>query len=92
MSAAARRDRERLAAFLVEVSPEAAERAVESIGDALERLSMFPEQGTPIAGDMRELMIGFGQSGYVARYRVDAHAVVIARVFHMREDRRGSGD
>ena len=37
--------------------------------------------------DHRELMVPFSSSGYVVRYRVDPDAVVIARIFHMREDR-----
>ena len=35
----------------------------------------------------RELMIPFSSSGYVVRYRVDADAVIVARIFHMRENR-----
>jgi len=37
--------------------------------------------------DHRELYIRFGDSGYVVQYRVDADAVVVARIFHAREDR-----
>lgn len=35
----------------------------------------------------RELMISFSSSGYVVRYRVDTDAVIVARIFHMRENR-----
>lgn len=37
--------------------------------------------------DYRELMIPFSSSGYVVRYRVDPDAVLVARIYHMREDR-----
>ncbi len=43
--------------------------------------------GMAIEDDMRLLRIRFGDSGYVAEYRLDAKVVVIARIFHMREDR-----
>ena len=36
---------------------------------------------------LRHLYIPFGDSGYVVQYRVDADAVVVARIFHAREDR-----
>lgn len=87
LSIAAERDRVRLAAFLVETSPRAAERAVDTIIRALAGLSDFPERGPEIGEGLRELIIPFGASGYVAQYRVQADRVVVARLFHMREDR-----
>lgn len=90
LSIAARADRARLAAFLAEVSPHAAERAIDTIETALRRLSLYPESGRPSAGDRRDLPIRFGDSGYIVQYRVDPDAVVIARIFHMREDRPGA--
>lgn len=32
-------------------------------------------------------MIPFSSSGYVVQYRVDPEKVIVARIFHMREDR-----
>lgn len=87
LSIVARADRARLAAFLAEVSPHAAERAIDTIETALRRLSLYPEAGRRLAGDRRDLAIRFGQSGYIVQYRIDPDAVVIARIFHMREDR-----
>ena len=87
LSVAARGDRTRLAVFLVQTSPPAAERAVEAIAAGLRRLSRYPESGRIMEGSRRELPIRFGDSGYVVQYRVDPDAVVIARIFHMREDR-----
>lgn len=78
-----------MAAFLVEVSPDAALRAIDVIETALRRLSLYPDSGRRAAGDHRELPIRFGSGGYVAQYRIDPDAVVIARIFHMREDRPG---
>lgn len=84
-----RADRARLAAFLAEVSPHAAERAIDTIATALRRLSLHPESGRPSAGDRRDLPVRFGGSGHIVQYRVDPDAVVIARIFHMREDQPG---
>jgi len=36
---------------------------------------------------LRHLYIPFGASGYVVQYRVGEDAVVVARIFHAREDR-----
>ncbi len=38
-------------------------------------------------GAARELYIRFGDSGYVVQYRIDPDAVLVARIFHMREAR-----
>lgn len=86
---AARKDLRRLADFLVEVSPRAARRARDTIDAALRTLSEHPARAPLIEGDLRVLMIPFGQSGYVAHFRIVGRAVVIARLFHMREDRPG---
>jgi len=87
MSMAAQRDRLRLAVFLAENNPTAARRAAEAIIDGIAALGDHPFRGRVDADGLRELMIPFGQSGYVARYSVHADHIVIARVFHMREDR-----
>lgn len=87
MSLTAQRDRARLAAFLVEKNPAAALRAVEAIVAGISALGDYPLRGQACADGLRELMIPFGQSGYVARYRVERDHIIIARVFHMREDR-----
>lgn len=83
----ARRDRVRLAAFLAEHSPAAAMRAVDTIITGISALADHPLSGHLCADGFRELMIPFGNSGYVVRYRVDPEHVVIARVYHMREHR-----
>lgn len=80
-------DRERLVAFLVDVNPRAALDVADTIIEALAALAQFPERGALMDNGLRQLIIPFGMSGYVAQYRVDPDVVIIARIFHMRETR-----
>ncbi|MBN8527959.1 MAG: type II toxin-antitoxin system RelE/ParE family toxin [Caulobacterales bacterium] len=80
-------DRERLVAFLLDVNPRAALNVADTIIEALAALALFPERGALMGNGLRQLIIPFGTSGYVAQYRVDPGVVIIARVFHMREAR-----
>ncbi len=87
-SAAARRDLERLRAFIARSSPDAAERAAAAIARAATALSRQPELGRMLDDTpLRELVIPFGASAYVLHYRTDSDCVVVARVWHGREDR-----
>jgi toxin ParE1/3/4 len=83
-------DLERLRAFLVEKDPRAAERASAALIDAIDSLSELPERGrvSPLPGH-RELVVPFGRSAYVVRYkyRANERSVLIVRVWHGREDR-----
>lgn len=79
-------DLDRLTDFLDAVAPRAAIEAATLIRERTLLLLDFPEMGVPFPG-ARELLIRFGDSGYVVRYRVDPDVVIIARVFHMREAR-----
>lgn len=88
----ARADLLRLNAFLAPQSPRAARRAMDAIDSGLRSLSDMPDRASGRPHGVRELMIPFGMSGYVVQYRIDHDAVIIARVSHMREDRRGSRD
>lgn len=59
--------------FLAEKNPRASKKASEMIGYYFSLLESEPEIGRPL-GDMpelRELMIPFGESGYVALYRYE---------------------
>jgi plasmid stabilization system protein ParE len=89
LSLAAEGDIDRLWAYLVEVDPGAAPRAVETLRSALASLDMKPERGrpSPVEG-FRELAIPLGRKVYVARYRVDARTLLITRIHHSNEDRR----
>ena len=51
----------------------------------------MPARARRISGDLHEIDIRFGKSGYVVQFRIDSDSVVVARIFHMREDRRTEG-
>ena len=79
----------RLRAFIAEKSPQAGDRAKQKILQDLRGLTLFPEAHRPVH-DMphhRELVIKFGASVYVARYRYrQGENVVILRIRHQKED------
>jgi plasmid stabilization system protein ParE len=77
---------ERAFAWLAERSPDAADAAVEAITSAVELLEHHPMIGRPV-GELRELVISYGRSGYVALYRfLPASDVVrILAIRHQRE-------
>ncbi|MCJ2188341.1 type II toxin-antitoxin system RelE/ParE family toxin [Novosphingobium beihaiensis] len=85
---AALRDLERLRAFLRPKAPEAAHKAGAAILRGVEGLGAFPRMGRLIDGmseHFREWPIGFGNSGYIARYRIDGDRIVILAVRHQKE-------
>jgi plasmid stabilization system protein ParE len=90
VSGAAAADLVRLQAFIGDKNDEVAQRAAATLGAAMPSLLTFSERGRPsdIAG-LRELIVPFGRSAYVLRYKVDAQGdeVVIVRVWHGREGR-----
>jgi len=79
-------DRRRVIAFLKNVNPNAARRASQTIIRDIAQLARTPLIGIDLDG-LRHLYIPFGDSGYVVQYRVDADVVVVARIFHAREER-----
>jgi plasmid stabilization system protein ParE len=66
----AARGLERCRAFLAEKNPNALKKAAQTIGYHFSLLETEPEIGRPL-GDMPELIIPFGESGYVALYRFE---------------------
>lgn len=93
----ARDDLKRLYGFLLERDHAAAERALEAIRTAMQLLRSFPftcrkaDEANPF---LRELVISFGDSGYVALYEIEGgpqsqetmqHVTILA-VRHQRED------
>lgn len=87
-AAPAIRDLERLREFLRPKSPVAARRAAEVIVKAVQVLGLQPQLGRLIEDmpeDFREWVIDFGDSGYVARYRIAADAVTILAVRRQKE-------
>jgi len=84
----AQADMRRLYEFLRTKNPGAAKRAQTAIVSAIRLLATHPEIGRPAedAGS-RELVIRFGHSGYLARYRYDKDTgiVLIGAVRHQLE-------
>jgi plasmid stabilization system protein ParE len=86
-AARARQDVARLRGFL-EKNPAAAKEAARCILRAATLLRSHPELGAPVEGEVfRDLVTRFGRGAYVLRYRIDKDAVVIARVWHDKEER-----
>ena len=82
------RDLVRLREFLGQENPGAAARAALRIREAAAVLRDRPELGRAIEDEeFRDLVAPFGGGAYVLRYRIDDDAVVVARVWHSREER-----
>ena len=74
--------------FLAAKNLDAAKRAVKAIHQGVKVLGLHPGLGRPIEDmsvEFREWIIDFGDSGYVARYRIDPDAVAILAVRHQKE-------
>ena len=87
-SPAALLDVQRLYRFLAPQNPDAAKRAVRAIRQGLKVLEKQSGMGRPVEemnDEFRDWIIDFGDSGYVARYRVDHDAVTILAVRHQKE-------
>jgi plasmid stabilization system protein ParE len=86
----AREDLLRLFRFLAEEDRQAANHAREAIGKALDLLADFPFTCRKATSDdpfLRELVIPFGQSGYVALFEIEnRETVTVLAVRHQRED------
>lgn len=80
---------ERCRQFATAKGPQVAKRAAQVIEQQLARLEANPEVGRPFsaAPELRELIIEFGESGYVALYRYIAadSAVYLLAFRHQRE-------
>ena len=91
-TAEAEADLLRLFDFLLEQDLAAAERAHAAIAKAVELLEVFPFSCRKALGGagspfLRELIIPFGSSGYVALFEIDdARTVTILAVRHQREE------
>ena len=81
-------DVQRLYRFLAPRNPDAARRAVNAIREGVKLLEQRPGLGRTVEDldeAFRDWIIDFGDSGYVARYRVDVKQVTILAVRHQRE-------
>jgi len=79
---------QRLYRFLASQNPLAAKRAVKAIRQGVKVLGQQPRLGRPIEDmpdEFREWIIDFGDSGYLARYRIDSGLVTILAVRHQKE-------
>lgn len=85
---AAIRDLQRLHDFLLSKNADAANRAGEAIRQGVKVLGAYPRMGRMVdelPEQYREWLIDFGDSGYVARYRVDDDAITILAIRHQKE-------
>ena len=78
---------ERALTLLHEENPAAALDAATAMRSAVENLSAHPLLGRRVHGEIRELVISYGQTGYVALYRfvVPRDEVRILALRHQRE-------
>ena len=81
-------DVQRLYRLLVVKHPDAARRAVKAIRQGVKVLEQQQTVGRPVEemdNEYRDWIIDFGDSGYVARYRVDPQFVSVLAVRHQKE-------
>ena len=78
---------ERAFEFLRKENPEAAVAAAQAIRSAVDSLGTHPLLGRRIHGDIRELVISYGATGYIALYRflVPQDEIRILAIRHQRE-------
>ena len=78
---------ERAFQFLRDQNPAAARDAVTAIQSAVDNLAAHPLIGRRIEGEVRELVISYGHTGYVALYRfvIPQNEVRILAIRHQRE-------
>jgi plasmid stabilization system protein ParE len=78
---------ERAFQFLHDKNPGAAPQAVAAIQSAVDTLASHPLIGRRIEGELRELVISYGQTGYVGLYRhvIARDGVRILAIRHQRE-------
>jgi len=78
---------ERAFAFLLEHDQQAAVASAAAIREAVGMLARHPLIGRRIEGELRELVISFGKTGYIALYRFlpAQDQVRILAVQHQRE-------
>jgi plasmid stabilization system protein ParE len=78
---------ERAMQFLREKNPEVAVASAAAIRSAVENLATHPLIGRRVEGDLRELVISYGATGYIALYRFDIQRdqVRVLALRHQRE-------
>ncbi|MEW5708224.1 MAG: type II toxin-antitoxin system RelE/ParE family toxin [Pseudomonadota bacterium] len=78
---------ERLFDYLADYDPGAALDSARAIRSAIEAIAQHPLIGRRVSGELRELVISYGKTGYVALYRfVPAKGQVrVLAIRHQRE-------
>jgi addiction module RelE/StbE family toxin len=78
---------ERAFQFLRDKNPDAAHSAVTAIQSAVENLAAHPLVGRRLEGELRELIISYGHSGYIALYRfvIASDELRVLAIRHQRE-------
>jgi plasmid stabilization system protein ParE len=78
---------ERAFEYLGKENPDAAVAAAQAIRSAVDNLGTHPLLGRRIHGDIRELVISYGATGYIALYRflVPQDEIRILAIRHQRE-------
>jgi plasmid stabilization system protein ParE len=78
---------ERALQVLREMNPEVAIASAAAIRSAVENLASHPLIGRRVEGDLRELVISYGATGYIALYRFDIRRdqVRVLALRHQRE-------
>ena len=86
-SARALENLERAFELLLAENPSGALAAADAIGSAVNNLAAHPLVGRRVEADIRELVISFGATGYVALYRfvVQHDEVRVLALRHQRE-------
>jgi plasmid stabilization system protein ParE len=81
-------DVQRLYRWLLSKDADAAKRAVATIRAGVRMLAQTPRIGRPVEEmdpEYREKLIDFGNSGYVALYRLEGETVAVLAVRHRKE-------
>jgi plasmid stabilization system protein ParE len=78
---------ERAFEFLRKENPDVAVTAAQAIRSAVDNLGTHPLLGRRIHGDIRELVISYGATGYIALYRflVPQDEIRVLAIRHQRE-------
>jgi plasmid stabilization system protein ParE len=78
---------ERAFEYLAEKDPRSALAAASAIRTGVDLLAQHPLIGRPVEGELRELVISFGKTGYVALYRFvpSENRVRVLAIRHQRE-------
>lgn len=90
LTARARADLGRLHAFLAEIDPNAAERAINAIIESFSTLQKMPLIGSPVVDrkGLRKLVIDFGDTGYTALYSLNekTDTLQVLAIKHQKEN------